>query len=91
MSFVNLGKSFTCSVLQFTHLSNCQLVCEGLPMVADGAIASQTSYRKYFEKLKWVYRYILGTLKKMCAYISKLNFLNSKVIKKTPKFLSLFG
>lgn len=52
MSFLNLGKSFSCSVLQFAHLSNCQLVCDGLPMVADGAIALQINYRKYFDKFK---------------------------------------
>lgn len=41
MSFVSLGKSFSCSVLQFTHLSNCQLVFDGLPIMLENEIALQ--------------------------------------------------
>lgn len=54
MSFVSLDKSFSSSVLQFAHLSNCQLVFDGLRIMAEGTIVLQIlgNYRKYFEKLK---------------------------------------
>lgn len=41
MSSVSLGKSFSCSMLQFTHLSNCQLVFDSLPIMVEGEAVLQ--------------------------------------------------
>lgn len=61
-------------MLQFAYVPSCQLVFDGLHIMAESAIALQIlgNYGKYFEKLKWLYKFILHTLKNNYhAYILK--------------------